>query len=270
MKERVVVLIFAHKEEPEWFERIALQQCHRILGGHPLRLVCPVGLDTRAYCELAPDLKVDFIPAKWMTSYRAYNQLKIRPFLYRKYSGFEYMLTYELDAFVFRDELLEWCAAGWDYIGAPWFVGQNDALPTSAPLGVGNSGFSLRRIAPLLRIMRSFRYQRSVPEIWRDLRMRNLGLRSAVAALTYRNNFFNPFNHFAENEDTFWCMIASGRFPSLRIAPWEAASRFAFENNPRRLYREIGNRLPFGCHKWMMFEPEFWSEHIAPLGYALP
>ena len=60
-------------------------------------------MDVSAYRRIAPELIVDFIRPSLLSSYRAYNRLKILPFLYRRYADFEYVLTYELDAFVFRD-----------------------------------------------------------------------------------------------------------------------------------------------------------------------
>jgi hypothetical protein len=39
---------------------------------------------------------------------------------YQAFTDFEFMLIYQLDAFVFRDELADWCRSGYEYIGAPW------------------------------------------------------------------------------------------------------------------------------------------------------
>ncbi len=141
MSDAVVILIFSHKPRLAWYEEISLRQCCRVLGQHPIRLVCPVGLDLSSYRVIAPNLQADFIPPHWLASLRAYNRLKILPWLYRRYAAFDYILTYELDAFVFHDELLDWCAKGWDYIGAPWFEAYTKATPSSRPIGVGNAGF---------------------------------------------------------------------------------------------------------------------------------
>lgn len=265
----VVVIIFHHKSHLEWFERIALEQCFRILGRHPIRLVCPKGLDLREHLTVVPELEADFIPAHWLSGHLAYNHLKVSPFLYRRYAQYEYMLTYELDAFVFRDELLDWCRKGWDYIGAPWFDGSDAGGIDAKPLGVGNSGFSLRRGEAMLRAARSWRYQKPVSEILRSWKQGKRGLKGVLAALTCQNNFFAPFNNFVGNEDRFWCRIAAPRFPWFRLAPYEVARRFSFEVNPSRLYQECGNSLPFGCHKWMSYEPLFWSQHMQSYGYEV-
>ncbi len=265
-----VVLIFAHKEQLEWHEQISLAQCYRILQSHPIRLICPEGLDLSSYRAIAPQLIVDFIPSHWMESLRAYNRLKILPWLYNRYSDFDYILTYELDAFVFRDELLEWCAKGFDYIGAPWFEGYHLATPDSRPSGVGNSGFSSRSTSSMLRVSRSLRYQIPISEVLQIRARGGMKLKKALADMTIQNNFFSLFNDFTGQEDRYWGDLVRTRFLWFRVASYEEARNFSFELNPRRLFKECGNALPFGCHKWMVFEPTFWRDPIRNYGYEVP
>ena len=51
-------------------------------------------------------------------------------------------------------------------------------------------------------------------------------------------------------------------YPSLKVALATDAKYFAFEVNPRRLYKETGNKLPFGCHGFTRFDWDFWKEFI--------
>ena len=268
---RAVILIFAHKAELGWQERIALEQCYRVLGNHPIRLVCPRGLELAAYRAVVPKLEADFIAPRWMASLAAYNRLKMSPWLYRRYSQFEFLLTYELDAFVFRDELLQWCDAGWDYIGAPWFVGFNNASPEAAYLGVGNSGFSLRRIATMLRISTTWRQVATCRDLWTEAyasRNNLLGRLRYFAGAAVWNNYRFPFCPQVL-EDYHWCIQAAKAFPEFRLAPIGEAIRFSFEANPARIFAEAGEKLPFGCHKWMNYNPEFWLPRIRNCGYEI-
>ena len=270
---RPVVLIIVHRPILAWHEEISLRQCLRVLGHHPIRLLCPAGLDLTAYLRVAPRIEADFIPPRWLKDYRAFNRLKILPFLYRRYAAFEHILFYELDAFVFRDDLMDWCSRGWDYVGAPWFEGHQSAAPDAAPAGVGNGGFSLRRTQPVLRALRSFGHVIPVSTVfadWRAHRGTPGSLWLLLSRLTYRNNFFAPLNDFAGNEDEFWGRFAARRFPWFRVAPYDVAKRFSFEVNAPRLHRETGGQLPFGCHKWMTLTPEFWRPIVESFGYALP
>lgn len=268
MNSSAIILIFAHKPYLEWYEDISLRQCFGVLHKHPIRLVCPDGVDASAYKRIAPTIEIDFIPPRWLASLRAYNRLKIHPFLYERYAEFEFMLTYELDAFVFKDELEYWCDQGWDYIGAPWFEGYDKATSNARPTGAGNSGFSLRRIKTMLRVTRRWRYQEPASKVVGAWLRGERSLKSMAASLTFRNNFFAPFNDYGGHEDIFWCQVAARRFSELRVAPYEIARRFSFEANPSRLFRESGETLPFGCHKWMTYEPEFWKTHIQPFGFT--
>ena len=273
-QEPAVVLVFVHQARLEWHERIGLQQCATVLRNHPIFLVCPEGLDVSEHLAVADNLQVDRIPPRWQASYQAYNRLKILPFLYHRYAHYEFILTHELDAFVFRDELGSWCREGWDYVGAPWFAGGDGNGAEVRPLGVGNSGFSLRRPAAMLRVLHSF--GRVVPSgkiisRWRKAR-RETGASFwlLVSLLTWRNNFHHWFNDFAGPEDVFWCKHAAPRFPWMKLAPYEVGRRFSFEAQARRLYAELGGQLPFGCHQWHALDRPFWRPFIRSFGYDVP
>jgi hypothetical protein len=281
MPNRVVILIFTHKPGLEWFEEIALKQCFRVLGRYPIRLVCPAGLDLGAYRKIIPDLEADFIPPKWFSSRLNYNRLKILPLLYRRFAQYQFILTYELDAFVFRDELLDWCAKDFDYIGAPWFVGYDSAKPDAPFLGVGNSGFSLRRTQAVLEVLNTWRFIRQPSDVVGEVASSGRPLVRRLASIAKRlvfNNFHPPFTPANTNEtntenihdDCFWCLQVPKRFPDFKIACIDEAKRFSFEVNPSRVFAECERRLPFGCHKWMTYEPEFWKPHIEQFGYNFP
>jgi hypothetical protein len=259
---RVMVLMFAHRAEPTAEEVISLRQCVRVLGRHPMRLICPEGMDHGEYRRLAPGLEVDPIPARWLSSLAAYNRLKVMPWLYRRYAGYEYLLTHELDAYVFTDQLDEWCQAGWDYIGGPWFEGYYASGPDSAPAGAGNSGFSLRRVSSVLRVLGTFRFIHPPRNVVADWWVGRTGFGRMLKALTVGNNFCGPLNDFDRIEDVFWADVVPRRFPWFRVAPHEVARRFSFEAQPRRLFAETGGQLPFGCHKWAVLDREFWAAHI--------
>jgi hypothetical protein len=266
----VVVLIIAHKPDLAWYEKMSLEQCYRVLGNHPIRLVCPEGLDLAAYRAIVPGIQADFIPRHWLESLRAYNRLKILPWLYRRYAKFDYMLTYELDALVFRDELLHWCAQGWDYIGAPWFKNHKDDT-SEGFWAVGNSGFSLRRVSTCLKVLRSRRLLTSPIELGRTTRLfpRSPGLRflvrilkTGLSACGYRNTMRYFATHFTEHEDIFWSLHAKRAVPDFKIPTPGEALPFSFECAPRYCFEKNGRRLPFGCHAWHKTDPAFWREML--------
>lgn len=272
---KVIILIFTHKAVPDAYEVISLKQCFQVLGAHPTRLVCPNGMDPSRYLEIHPKLQVDSLPTTHFNSLKSYNRLKKGALLYDKYGMFEYMLTYELDAFVFRDELHEWCDRGYDFIGAPWFEGFHLASPDSAAIGVGNSGFSLRRVETMRRISHTWRSIRSIQEIWNEWRATNsINIRNIANLLKewcFRNNFHHLLNYTLLQEDVFWCVSAPRRFKDMRLPTTVEAAAFSFEHNPMKLFRDRNGSLPFGCHKWHSpATSQFWRDHIEAQGYTLP
>jgi hypothetical protein len=251
--QKVVVLIFTHKAKPDADELLSFRQCCEVFGKHPMRLVCPRGMDLSAYRAIHPDIVPDFIDPKWFRTMRDYNLLKVLPWLYRRYAGYEFMLTYELDAWVFRDELLYWCEQGWDYIGAPWFEGYYDCREDSPVLGVGNSGFSLRRICTMQRAGRAMR---------RKVLLMRSYMRVNLRRFRSSGYFRDLIAGHVQLEDDYWCRFVAPRLEWFKLAPYEAARRFAFEANAPRLHRECGGQLPFGCHKPRELHPEFWRPFI--------
>src|SRR5260221_11227587 len=117
-----------------------------------------MGLDVSAYRILVPDIKIAFIDPRWQSTYAMFNRLKTSPLLYNRYSQYEDILFYELDAWVFRDELEYWSKQGYDYIGAPWFDEFEKVIENSTFVGVGNGGFSFRKQNSSIRILMKVRF----------------------------------------------------------------------------------------------------------------
>ena len=185
----------------------------------------------------------------------SYNEMMLTVDFYRQFQQYDFMLIYQLDAFVFRDELDYWMAQDYDYIGAPWLpsdswfqrtIGEwvirlRKLLPTPNPatgrirhadmyFEVGNGGFSLRKISTMISLLSS-----------------NEAL---IASL--------PKGSRCRNEDVAISLIL-GKKHSFRKPDWRTAAHFSFENNPNRCFRVTKARLPFGCHAWDSCTwEEFW------------
>ena len=269
MPPSVAILITAHKKELSPFEKHSLIQCQKVLGAYPIFFICPKGLDVGEYPVLSAQVHFDFISPRWQKNYRNYLQLKMRPFLYNRYKRFEYLMFFEPDAFVFRNELTDWMNAGYDNIGAPWQEGQVRATPDAPFIGAGNGGFALRRVAAFRKAMYSFGYLRAPKELiarwWdRPFWMKVLKFPGLILDFTLRNNTFFLLNHYTESEDTFWGKYVPRAHPWFRVAPPEVALRFSFETNPRTMYARNNHELPFGCHAWWRYDLEFWKPFIRP------
>ena len=268
MTEWVVIIIIAHKEHLTDSEKASLKQCYQVLGRYRIVLVCPKGLNVEVYRSIQPNAEFEFIDPHWQASYGMFNRLKIEPLLYKKYENYRFMLYYELDAWVFRDELIDWCNAGYDYIGAPWIKDFENSIPRFYPYG-GNGGFSLRNIRSHLRVLSIYKIMKTPKQVWQYHKRFHssfqLFLRLPVILLRvlgFQNNSVYITKKFWGNEDAYWSKIAIKIDPAFRPAPPEVALKFSFEKHPSVLFPMNENKLPFGCHAFEKHDHTFWKPYI--------
>ena len=262
-----VIVIIVHKQFLSENEIKSLKQCYKILGAFDIRLVCPAGLDTSIYKQLIPAVKLDFIDSVWQSSYEMFNQLKHNIFLFQKYKHFSHILFYELDAWVFKDELEFWCKENFDYIGAPWFA---DYTNSESPIiGVGNGGFSLRSVQSSSRILKRINFLKKLRGFWYKAHIQSIfSFENAVKKFGFLFNLkstenFEEFLLFKNgNEDFIWCVKIPQYFSDFRVAPADDALKFSFEVHPEKLYKANHFKLPFGCHAWWKYNLDFWKPFI--------
>jgi hypothetical protein len=268
-KKNVVIIIPIHSENPSNCELSSFAQCFKVLGSHPIVAIAPFGLNLRNYKKVIPDFNIHFIDPEWLSSKLNYNKLKVSNFFYSKFHEYEYLLTYELDAYVFKDDLLYWCNKNYDYIGAPWFEGWHETREVKDIIGVGNSGFSLRRTSTSLKILKRILYIRYIYKLCLCRNKKaNIIFNIVIKLLEGYFKILNPIllprivENNSDNEDIFWCKLVGKTFIDFNIAPVSEAIQFSFENNPALLFEHNNRQLPFGCHAWKRYDPNFWGKHI--------
>ncbi|MGC3982708.1 MAG: DUF5672 family protein [Steroidobacteraceae bacterium] len=269
-KQEVCVVIPVYSTQLSLSEQKSLEQGLAILGQHPVYLVKPQHLDIAPLLNRYPQLRSETFADDYFTSVKDYNRMMLADDFYARFAQYEYMLVYQLDAYVFSDQLLAWCRRGYDYIGAPW-------LPPGATPGklqrrlidlrrqfyrlldryvdcgdhtkdpqftysVGNGGFSLRRIAALRKVLQELdaRAQRH-----RDAHIR------------------------AWPEDQFFSVEANRYRRRLRIPDAEEGAFFAWETNPDVAMRITAGALPFGCHAWNKLHRQDWQPIFARFNVEL-
>jgi hypothetical protein len=268
---RVAVVVPLHDREhltPD--EQVSLRHLRHYLGRYDRYVIAPEGLPLPLF-----DFRLKRYPRKYFGSAQANKKLFLSRRLYRDFAEYEYILIYHLDALVFSDELEEWCRAGFDYIGAPWFESEDE--PERGLSDVGNGGFSLRKVSSCLKVIESRRYKVEPNEYWRHhhaskpwhLRLANLP-RRYLKRWTWFNGARWEMARFRYNEDKFWARRARHYYPEFRIAPPDVALRFAFECQPRPCYERNEFRLPFGCHAWARYDRAFWEPFLLSEETASP
>ena len=235
-KENIAIVIPIYKEVLSENERISIRQCKKILGDYDVYFIHPYGMKLTNYFIEIPNAKALAFESPYFADIQGYSQLMLSPFFYKKFFEYKFILIYQLDAFVFRDDLLFWCNKNFDFIGAPWLT--PPPLSKGKPIvnmstwfinKVGNGGFSLRK----------------------------------VKSHYFNTLIFRPLlKYFIKNEDMFWGLFLYWLNPFFKRPKHLEALNFAFELEPRKSFEITNNKLPFGVHAWEKYEPEFWSEWI--------
>lgn len=255
--EKVAVVIPAYKTELSVTDRISLQAVARNLGSYPVILVVPKDIDVANIKEILPNAEIESFNNDYFAGIAGYNRLMMSEEFYSRFSNYGYILVYQLDAYVFSDQLREWCDKGYDYIGAPWlvrpiykyfplnvgsrikhglrkFLGKPDLTVTN--WAVGNGGFSLRRVESHLR---------------------------AVKQLSDVVDRYLKVRHHIFNEDVFFSVEVKRAGLGFKYPSWKEALKFAFDKYPKLCYKLNGYELPFGCHAWTKRKMrKFWMPII--------
>ncbi|WP_111309529.1 DUF5672 family protein [Confluentibacter sediminis] len=217
-------------------EQMSLNQCVKLLGDFDIVFAQPEKLDSSSIA-FGGKIRTELFPDSYFENVYAYNSLMLSDAFYERFLDFKYMLVYQLDAFVFRNELEYWCNKGYDYIGAPWIASPNTVLKKILTLfysqrkkerqkiffKVGNGGFSLRNIYKSYKIAQD--------------------MKSDIEANLKRDK-----NDFYIMEDVFWSIIVPKHYPDFGIPEYKEALGFAMDRKPNLAFKLNKNRLPFGCH----------------------
>ena len=239
----VAIVIPVYKSELTESEKLSLRQCMKVLSHFPVIIVKPESLDFPEIKKEFPTVNFKAFNDQYFKGIDAYNRLMISSDFYKTFADYEFILIYQLDAFVFRDDLSEWCKKEFDYIGAPSLHKEEfDRLPASSKdvfadalssnRFVLNGGLSLRRVSAFLRYLKIY-------------------------------NLVYPA--WVGNEDMLFSQEATRLIPMklfLKLPTWKEALRFSFEKSPAATFEITDRKLPFACHAWERYDPEFWSTFI--------
>ena len=256
-------------------EEISMRHLREYLGRFDRFLIGPSDLlRSERVAKEFPDFALREFPERYFKGLQSYSQLLVKEEFYRAFADYEYILVYQLDCLVFSSNLEEWCRAGCDYIGAPWFKYYRED-PSDGFWAVGNGGLSLRRVAGALNVLTSKRLLddpqvrgpktmrfKSIPQV------RNMLV--ALRTLLFKHGYHNTVdwlvrdlgNHPDFHEDHFWAFHAPRVVPEFSIATPQQAVSFSFEMAPRYCFKANSERLPFGCHAWTKYDREFWKPFL--------
>lgn len=270
---------------PSPMEVASFKQVLSVLTSYDVFLITYKELNINVYLNLAKKMNkivnIVYFDRFFFTSVKSYNDLCLSRDFYSYFvSHYKYMLIYQLDAWVFKDELDYWCNKDYDYIGAPVYFEISKGNFSMKVDGIGNGGFCLRRIQYCLdllelpqkskylnakRIIRTYYFYCKYNRKFHSLGMKFYALIIAIMkCLGFHNSIFYQLNEVRINEDKFFGIDAIGMCNyKARIPSFEEASHFAFEVHPSVLFKQNKNKLPFGCHAFEKWEfKNFWVNYI--------
>ena len=259
MTDLCAIVIPLYKEQLSHYEELSFRQCLKVLNKYKIYFVTYKQLDLTEYDRIADEYNIQieklYFPESYFDGIEGYNLLMKSKTFYTSFVLYQYILIYQLDAFVFRDELDYWCNQGYDYIGAPWLTNTQEELLDVETWKVGNGGFSLRKVSFFIKVLS-----------WKGPLLRYNYFKN-LFYLPFMLGWQNRVKDFVKgplNEDIFFTSFMSHTyFPPKLPTPRKAAS-FSFEKHPSYLYELCNHQLPFGCHAFKRFEYEtFWKRFIA-------
>lgn len=170
-KKEVVVVVPVYRPELTVWERASLRQTVGVLQeNYPVELLVPCGMDCSAIRREFSGLPVREVSDEWLgrkNGIAGYNRMMLSAGFYELFRDYEYLLICHTDAWIFRDELADWCRRGYDCVAAPWVRRKVYDLPIlkqylrwrlrraeragrmirqSLYGKIGNGGLSLRRV----------------------------------------------------------------------------------------------------------------------------
>jgi len=269
---RTVVLIPLYKQSMTLSEMFSFKNTLSVLSKHDICVVCPKRLSDYLSVlkkETLLNFDVEYFADRYFSDLRGYNHLLMSAGFYLRFDSYEYILIVQTDALVFSDQLEEWCDRNYSYVGAPWFQGiECPDLPLSL-FGVGNGGFSLRKVRDFIKVLSFPKY---IPYVSYKVPPRRNGIRRLVRFIKQRIIFSYNYYPFRANvnEDIFWGWLVPGCCDFFSVPSAEAAIPFAFELAPEYLFELNGRQLPFGCHAWEKYNLQFWRDTLNRVGMVLP
>lgn len=264
----VTVVIPLYRTALSEIERWALERNLSLLKPErDIAVVCPEGLDLSPLESVlgiaAGRCRVERFNPQFFAGRVGYNRLMLSTELYTRFARSRYVLILQTDVVLFADELDRWCAAGYDYIGAPWLPARGEVegwnvlarasyalrrrlsrlrggfSPMQLKWKVGNGGFSLRRVEAMLDV--ATRHRAEIDDL--------------------------DHNRVENFEDVVLSVRAAEQWHEpLRVPDAATAAQFAIESHPAMAMRINGGRLPMGAHAFYRRRNRaFWQKRLPEL-----
>jgi hypothetical protein len=281
------ILIPVYKNKLNHYEAISLARAIECFRNYPIIIFGPQKLEPfeiNSYLNnkfFVDEIEYKYwsLPNDFFASVNAYNALMLSADFYSQLNHFSHILIYQLDCFVFKDQLLKWCRTEYDYIGAPIYK-------NGKPYGseniqcIGAGGFSLRKVNSFLNILNSNRkifnfndlLKLLPPYNWKGKIPKFLrGLSVILSQNNYCETKHNSLLRVGINEDVVYGRYCNKYFDDFRVPQYQDAIKFCIDRYVTEELNYLQGNLPFGTHAWWTIEENFytWKPFIEKYGYQV-
>lgn len=238
------IVIPAYQEHLDTMSTIALQSlAERTNLYEHTYLVIPEGLNVDEYRKIFKNIKTKEFNKVYFTNIYTYTQLCISCNFYAMFAEYDYMLLYQLDCYLFRDEIQHFVNMGYDFIGAPIFTEKSTwkTVKKNKP-AIGNGGLSLRRIKKFIE-------------------------------LTHPQGAFRTSNRLSDKvlssiiiEDKYFCDTIPRLYGVKLYRPTlDIALQFSWDQSVEYVDALLHNanlfKMPMGAHAINKY-PDYWKQYI--------
>lgn len=238
------VVVPIYKRDLNSSEFLSLKTLFNVVDNADIYIVCP----NASYCD---NISLNYsnlfhiieLGSACFESIESYNKLLLSASFYDLFLKYKYILIYQTDAFIFNNEILRFCSLNYDYIGAPW-------------INWFWSDFYAGHISFPRRVLKRFGYKK-----FNMVGNGGFSLRKVSSARFYCRLFKKKIESFNYNEDYFFSFYINSYNPFYKVAPFNIALEFAFDENPKEAFLLNSNKLPMGCHAWPK-HISFWEQYI--------
>lgn len=221
-----------YKSDLTIIEKASLTQlCKIIQNKFEICLICPEDLNLREYVDIAEkyDVKLStlFCAKQYFTGTATYSYMCETADFYKCFSEYKYLFIYQLDGWIFEDNIQKYLDLDVDYIGSPWNVGSFNLQCDT----IGNGGVSLRKVQKFIDVCNSF-----TPEDYEK--------------------------DWVKTEDLFFCktmkLKANFKLPTVQVG-----SNFSLCGLWGRFMTKYNDgKLPMCLHGWHRDYLTYWKRYI--------
>lgn len=226
-----IIGIPIYKEHLSDNEKASLNQiCSIIKDSYEICLICSEDISLDEYNAISEKNNVKlstlYCAKQYFAGTKEYSFMLETTEFYKCFSEYQYLMIYQLDGWIFKNDLQKFIELDYDYYGSPWKLGSfgfNDDT-------VGNGGVSLRKVSKFIEACQKF-----------------------------ESDDFKK--QYVDKEDLFFCKTMQSKI-GLKKAPVRISAGFAITSNPPYFrYKYIDKQLPMCVHAFDKYM-QYWDNDI--------